>query len=78
MIKNGFCLDLYVSTAFLDMYAKLGIMSSARKVFEEMPERSLVSWTALICGYAKAGDMERAKKLLDDMHEEDSVLYNAG
>ncbi|XVF33601.1 hypothetical protein REPUB_Repub17cG0182200 [Reevesia pubescens] len=43
-----------------------------------MSERSLVSWTALICGYAKAGDMERAKKLLDEMPEkEDSVLYNA-
>ncbi|KAK6240104.1 hypothetical protein QUC31_005573 [Theobroma cacao] len=78
VIKFGFCLDLYVSTALLDMYAKLGIMGSARKVFEEMPERSLVSWTALICGYAKAGDMERAKELLDEMPEkEDSVLYNA-
>ncbi|XP_022735263.1 pentatricopeptide repeat-containing protein At2g44880 [Durio zibethinus] len=78
VIKGGFCLDLYVSTALLDMYAKLGIMDSARKAFEEMPERSLVSWTALICGYARAGDMERAKKLLDEMPEkEDSVLYNA-
>ncbi|GMI73877.1 ABA hypersensitive germination 11 [Hibiscus trionum] len=78
VLKFGFCLDLYVSTALLDMYAKLGIMGLARKVFEEMPERSVVSWTALICGYAKAGDMERAKKLLDEMpEEEDSALYNA-
>ncbi|XVF79779.1 hypothetical protein PTKIN_Ptkin15bG0016900 [Pterospermum kingtungense] len=78
VIKYGFCLDLYVSTALLDMYAKLGIMGSAGKVFEDMPERSLVSWTALICGYARAGDMERAKKLFDEMPEkEDSVLYNA-
>ncbi|MBA0645411.1 hypothetical protein Goklo_013514 [Gossypium klotzschianum] len=78
VMKFGFCLDLYVSTALLDMYAKLGIMGSARKVFEEMPDRSVVSWTALICGYAKAGNMERAKKLLDEMPEkEDSVLYNA-
>ncbi|XVE74097.1 hypothetical protein DITRI_Ditri11bG0171900 [Diplodiscus trichospermus] len=78
VIKNGFCLDLYVSTALLDMYAKLGIMGSARKVFEEMPVRSLVSWTVIICGYAKSGDLEKAKKLLDEMPEkEDSVLYNA-
>ncbi|KAK8487872.1 hypothetical protein V6N13_045997 [Hibiscus sabdariffa] len=78
VMKFGFCSDLYVSTALLDMYAKLGIMGSARKVFEEMPEKSIVSWTALICGYAKAGDMERAKKLLDEMpEEEDSALYNA-
>ncbi|XVF22787.1 hypothetical protein REPUB_Repub12eG0201100 [Reevesia pubescens] len=78
VIKNGVFLDLYVSTALLDMYAKLGIMGSARKVFDEMPERSLVSWTALICGYAKDGDMERAKKLLYELPEkEDSVLYNA-
>lgn len=76
--KHGFFLDLYVSTALLDMYAKLGIMGSAGKVFEEMPERSLVSWTALICGYARAKDMGRAKKLFDEMPEkEDCVLYNA-
>ncbi|KAE8696930.1 Detected protein of unknown function [Hibiscus syriacus] len=77
VMKFGFCLDLYVSTALLDMYAKLGTMGSARKVFEEMPERSVVSWKALICGYDKAGDMERAKMISGEMPEEDSAFYNA-
>ncbi|KAL6207681.1 hypothetical protein ACLB2K_018635 [Fragaria x ananassa] len=56
-VKTGLCLDLYVSTAFVDMYVKFGTMGCARKMFDEMTERNRVSWTALICGYARAGDM---------------------
>ncbi|XP_071733310.1 pentatricopeptide repeat-containing protein At1g71420 [Rutidosis leptorrhynchoides] len=35
------------------MYAKCGSLESAHKVFDEMPERNVVSWTALISGYAQ-------------------------
>lgn len=78
IIKSGFCLDLYVSTALVDMYVKLGKTIMARKVFDEMHERSQVSWTALICGYARSGDMINARKLFDEMPEaKDTVIYNA-
>ncbi|GLT84324.1 hypothetical protein SLE2022_025600 [Rubroshorea leprosula] len=78
VVKIGFCLDLYVSTALVDMYAKLGMMGCAGKLFDEMTERSIVSWTALICGYAKSGDLNHARKLFDQMTErKDPVLYNA-
>ncbi|KAK7844395.1 pentatricopeptide repeat-containing protein [Quercus suber] len=51
VVKIGFCLDLHVSTALVDMYAKFGKMGYARMLFDEMSQRSEVSWTALICGY---------------------------
>ncbi|KAL5862327.1 hypothetical protein ACOSQ3_003614 [Xanthoceras sorbifolium] len=77
VLKIGFCLDLYVSTALVDMYAKFGEMFWATKVFDEMTERSLVSWTALISGYARSGDMVRATKLFHEMPERgDSAVYN--
>ena len=57
VLKSGLCSNLYVSTALLDMYVKFGTMGSARKLFDEMTERSEVSWTALIVGYAKSGNM---------------------
>lgn len=76
VVKNGFCLDLYVSTALIDMYAKLGELGMARKLFDEMKERSLVSWTALIGGYVRSGCMGSARVLFDKMPVKDSAAYN--
>ncbi|XP_059633855.1 pentatricopeptide repeat-containing protein At2g44880 [Cornus florida] len=76
VIKIGYGLNLYVSTSLVDMYAKLGKMVCARSMFDEMTERSSVSWTALICGYARSGDMENATELFDRMPEQDSAAYN--
>lgn len=74
--KTGFGSNLFVSTSLVDMYAKFGVMSCARKVFDEMTERSQVSWTALICGYARKGDMDNARELFDKSPEKDSATYN--
>ncbi|XP_016194180.1 pentatricopeptide repeat-containing protein At2g44880 [Arachis ipaensis] len=74
--KNGFCLDLYVATALVDMYVKFGVLGSARKVFDEMSERSVVSWTAVIAGYVRCGDMSEARKLFYEMPEKDSAAVN--
>ncbi|XP_074270489.1 pentatricopeptide repeat-containing protein At2g44880-like [Silene latifolia] len=77
LIRSGFCSDLFVSTSMVDMYAKMGDMGSARKVFDEMPNRSVVSWTALVCGYAKSGDIFNARKYFDEMPDKDVAAYNA-
>lgn len=39
----------------MDLYAKTGNISEAQKVFDEMKEKSVVSWTALIVGLAMNG-----------------------
>ena len=74
--KSGLCSNLYVSTALLDMYVKFGTMGGARKLFDEMTERSEVSWTALIVGYAKSGNMNEARKLFDEMPNKDTAAFN--
>jgi pentatricopeptide repeat protein len=55
--------DQVVATALLDMYAKCGLIASARKVFDEMPARDLVVWNALLAGYARYGLPEHALAL---------------
>ncbi|KAJ8900310.1 hypothetical protein K2173_024950 [Erythroxylum novogranatense] len=77
VLKMGFYLNLYVSTALLDMYVKCENLGLARKLFEEMSERSLVSWTALIVGYMRSGHMGDAVALFDQMPEKDCAVYNA-
>ncbi|XP_038715911.1 pentatricopeptide repeat-containing protein At2g04860 [Tripterygium wilfordii] len=55
LVKSGIDQFVYVSTALLDLYMKLGCVESARGVFGEMPQRDVVSWNALLCGYSRNG-----------------------
>lgn len=77
VIKNGFGLDLFVSTSMVDMYGKMYDMVSARKVFDEMSVRNVVSWTAMVCGYARVEDVVSAWKYFDEMPGKDASAYNA-
>ncbi|KAI3775462.1 hypothetical protein L1987_50038 [Smallanthus sonchifolius] len=77
VVKEGLEHDLYVSTSLVDMYAKLGLMDCAQKLFDEMPERSQVSWTALVCGYVKCGEMDNARMFFDQMPKKDTPAFNA-
>lgn len=51
ILKHGFVLYLFVGSALVDMYGKCGDMRLAKKVFDEMPVRNLVSWNSMINGF---------------------------
>ncbi|KNA23788.1 hypothetical protein SOVF_021980 [Spinacia oleracea] len=53
--NNGLVNSVFVGSSLLDMYAKFGNISESCRVFDEMPERDGVSWTAIITGLVKAG-----------------------
>lgn len=69
-LKCGFGYELFVGSNLADMYSKCRAMIEACKVFEEMPCKDEVSWTALIDGYAKNGNFEGAllayKRMIND------------
>ncbi|XP_011627313.1 pentatricopeptide repeat-containing protein At3g26782, mitochondrial-like [Amborella trichopoda] len=59
LVRLGFQWDVYSSTALIDVYAKLGCIDDARKVFDKMSERNAVCWNAMTAGYAYNGlDLE--------------------
>lgn len=66
-IKWGFNQFLYVSTAFLDLYSKLGFVKAARRLFDEFSEKDVVSWNALISGYSRSGYSHDAFELFVEM-----------
>eukprot|EP00250_Pteridium_aquilinum_P017060 c23433_g1_i1 orf=1130-1960(-) len=53
------------------MYAKCGLLTEAREVFDELPVRDIVSWNALIAGYSDQGLGEEALDALEQMQMED-------
>jgi pentatricopeptide repeat protein len=74
-IKSGFQPDVFAATALLDMYAKLGDLKCARRVFDEMSVRELPTWNAMMAGYTRFGDMERALELFRLMPSRNVVSW---
>lgn len=56
VLRAGIAADVFVGNALVTAYARGGSLDAARKVFEEMPARDLVSWNALVCGLAQDGE----------------------
>ncbi|XP_021904317.1 pentatricopeptide repeat-containing protein At2g27610 [Carica papaya] len=54
-VKFGFMEDISVGTSLVDMYMKTNNADDGSRVFDEMGERNVVSWTSLLSGYAQSG-----------------------
>ncbi|KAK8308011.1 hypothetical protein V6Z12_D02G027000 [Gossypium hirsutum] len=67
VIQLGYESCMFISNAFVDMYAKCSDMSAARDVFSRMSRRDVVSWTSIIVGAAQHGQAEEALSLYDNM-----------
>ncbi|TYK08449.1 pentatricopeptide repeat-containing protein [Cucumis melo var. makuwa] len=75
--KLGFPSHVYVQTAILRMYASSGFLLDALKVFDEMPDRSSVTWNVLITGLVKLGELRRAREVFDQMPMQNVVSWTA-
>eukprot|EP01018_Ginkgo_biloba_P034625 Gb_37253 [translate_table: standard] len=68
IIQNGFKWEeIIVGNSLATIYAKCGNMVDARRVLDQMPERDVVSWTAMIAAYARNGFAEDALTLFYQM-----------
>ncbi|XP_022740995.1 pentatricopeptide repeat-containing protein At5g44230 isoform X2 [Durio zibethinus] len=77
ILIGGFGSDLYVNNSLIEMYVKLGFLECGRKVFDDLPERDLISWTKLIVAYGKIGNMESAGELFGQLPLRDMVAWTA-
>ncbi|XP_076928145.1 pentatricopeptide repeat-containing protein At4g39952, mitochondrial-like [Bidens hawaiensis] len=63
----GFQQNLAIGSSFVYMYSKCGCVESARQVFDEMPVRDVVAWTALVVGYVQNGESEKGLECVCEM-----------
>lgn len=66
-LRHGYHRHLHIMTTLIDVYARFGCVHNATCVFSEMPEKNLVSWSAMIACYAKNGRPLDALELFCDM-----------
>lgn len=65
-VENSFSI-----TRMIMGYSSLGGMSEARRLFNLLPEKNSVVWTALFCGYVKAQECEAVFELLGEYTKEE-------
>ncbi|KAJ6429490.1 hypothetical protein OIU84_020997 [Salix udensis] len=63
IIKCGFDNDPFIETSLLGLYGELGCLNDARKVFDDIPVRDLVSWSSIISCYVDKGEANEALEL---------------
>ncbi|RHN48930.1 putative pentatricopeptide [Medicago truncatula] len=67
VIKLGYVNDIYVNNSLLDVYASYGCLELCRQLFDEMPQRDVVSWTVMIMGYRNGGKYNDALLVFEQM-----------
>ncbi|CAL5382612.1 unnamed protein product [Camellia sinensis] len=70
LFKNGLSVDGHASHSLITMYARCGQLGCARKVFDEISERDVVSWNSMISGYSKMGFAGDAVAVFGKMRDE--------
>ena len=78
VLKTGFQFNVYVSSVLIDMYAKLGKLDHALKIFRRLKEKDVVSWTAMIAGYAQHEKFAEALNLFKEMQDQGIHSDNIG
>ncbi|KAF4352515.1 hypothetical protein CsatB_013143 [Cannabis sativa] len=65
-----------ISNAIIDLYMTCGKQEMACKIFDRMPNRTVVSWNSLLAGLIRNGDVESTWRIFNEMPERDLVSWN--
>lgn len=77
VIKEGFEHNLSVSNSLITLSLRMGEIALARRVFDGMVKRDVVSWTAILDTYVEMGDLGEARRVFDEMPVRNEVSWSA-
>ncbi|XP_042021329.1 LOW QUALITY PROTEIN: pentatricopeptide repeat-containing protein At1g53600, mitochondrial-like [Salvia splendens] len=58
-------------------YGRIGDIAAAESLFRRMPEKSVVTYTAMLSAYAANGEIAAARKVFDEMSQRTVATWNA-
>ncbi|XXG82330.1 hypothetical protein AAC387_Pa10g0305 [Persea americana] len=67
VVVLGYESSIVVGNALVDMYAKCSVISAAKQVFDNVPQKDIFSWTTMIVGAAQHGQAEESLALFNSM-----------
>ncbi|KAF7803457.1 pentatricopeptide repeat-containing protein [Senna tora] len=67
IISNEIEVNVILGTSLINMFSRCGNVSRAREVFDKMPQRNVIVWTAMISGYGMHGYGKQAIELYHQM-----------
>jgi pentatricopeptide repeat protein len=75
ILKSGSFFSFF-GHKLIDAYIKCGVVAEARKLFDEMPNRHIVTWNSMISSDVSRGKTKEAIELYNNMLF-DGVLHDA-
>ncbi|XP_051122779.1 pentatricopeptide repeat-containing protein At5g66520-like [Andrographis paniculata] len=73
-LKFGYESDVYVQNSLINLYSECGVSEDAHKVFDEMPNRDVVSWNSIIISSLRSGELDAALQLFSAMPERKNII----
>lgn len=77
ILYRGYCslTDMPISSQ-ITYYVRLGEIGTARKLFDQTPQKNISSWNSIISGYFQYCQPNEAQYLFDEMPERNTVSWN--
>ncbi|KAF6173943.1 hypothetical protein GIB67_039894 [Kingdonia uniflora] len=76
LVCHGFGSDTVANTTLVNFYSKWSRIEDARRTFDKMPHKNVISWNALIAGYGKHGRGVEAVEVFEQMLHEGRMAPN--
>ncbi|XP_059629414.1 pentatricopeptide repeat-containing protein At5g66520-like [Cornus florida] len=77
VVKFGFHNDVFIQNSMISLYSAFGFLKGARKVFDEMSNRDIVSWNSIIIGCLRGGDVDSGLDLFRKMEKRNIITWNS-
>ncbi|KZV31704.1 pentatricopeptide repeat-containing protein-like [Dorcoceras hygrometricum] len=76
-VKRGLLHNHFVQASFLSLFSEFGDMSSACRMFDELPRPCIVSYNAMLAAFGKSGDIGLAVSMFLNMPERDVYSWTS-
>ncbi|KAK9269881.1 hypothetical protein L1049_025454 [Liquidambar formosana] len=76
LVRHGFCRNVFLANNLIAMYVDFAFLNDARRLFDETPDRNVVTWTTMVSAYTNTGRPDEAIELFTQMLESQSEIPN--